>query len=111
MPMVRYGFALAHGGGARSQRSDYLGGRPTGLLGERGTVSPAGYLTLAAVVEPTRWFPLILFVRVGHLMVSLCVGSVVRCEAPRPRARRKGRSKRLPRLRKTAPRAGHPRRS
>ena len=23
-------------------------GRPTGLLGERGTVSPAGYLTLAA---------------------------------------------------------------
>src|SRR5580692_1606133 len=111
MPLVRYGFALAHGGGGQS-RSDYPGGsRPTGLLGERGTVSPAGYLTLAAVAELTRWFPLILFVRVAHLIVSLCAGSVARCEAPRPRARRKGRSKRLPRLRKTALRAGRPRRS
>src|ERR1700722_101419 len=111
MRMMRYGFALARGDDGQSLRSDIGEGRPTGLLGERGTGSPAGYLTLAAVVELTRWFPVILFVRKSYLIVSLCAGSVARCAAPRRRARRKGRSRRLPRLRKTAPRAGRPRRS
>src|SRR5580700_986642 len=102
MPVVRNGFALAQGDAGSRVAAIIREGRPTGLLGERGTVSPAGYLTLAAVAELTRWFPLILFVRVGHLMVSLCAGSAVRCEAPPPPARRKGRSRRLPRPRKTA---------
>jgi len=66
MRMVRYGFALARGDDGQPLRRDIREGRPTGLLGERGTVSPAGYLTLAAVVELTRWFPVILFVHVSH---------------------------------------------